>query len=136
MPGKSGCRIHFSRIPSGLSDKNAGTAKDFFALARYLYRYRPDILALTRIVSTSTATTTLHDAHVYASIHPFVSDPRFLGGKTGHTPAALDTMLTIMNIAGHPIAIIVLRSDGERARDSSLLADQTTAILTTAAGKI
>ncbi|MDE1941145.1 MAG: D-alanyl-D-alanine carboxypeptidase, partial [Patescibacteria group bacterium] len=69
--------------PSGVDPRNRSTARDFFALARYIYRYRPDILAITRIVSTSTASTTEHGAHVFASIHPFVTDPRFIGGKTG-----------------------------------------------------
>jgi len=109
--------------PSGLSPQNQSTAEDFFALARYLYKSRPDILAITRTVSTSTATTTDHGAHDFASIHPFVTDPDFLGGKTGHTPEAGDTMLTILNIGGRPIAIIVLGADsGSRQSDTQILA--------------
>jgi D-alanyl-D-alanine carboxypeptidase len=119
----------FFADPTGLSDRNAGTAVDFFALARYLYLDRPDILAITRTVRASVATTTSHNAHEFVNIHPFVNDKRFLGGKTGHTVAALDTMLTIMNIAGHPIAIIILRSYGERARDTSLLIDRVSTML-------
>jgi D-alanyl-D-alanine endopeptidase (penicillin-binding protein 7) len=118
MPGS------FFADPSGLSERNVATAKDFFALAKYLYHYRPDILALTRIVSTSTATTTLHGSHDFVNIHPFVTDPRFIGGKTGHTPIALDTMLTIMNLSSHPIAIIVLRSQNARANDTNLLINE------------
>ena len=131
----------FFADPSGLSEYDQGSVQGFFLLARYLYKSRPDILALTRIVSISVATTTgyvplatttgfvpsaatgatsFHGAHVFASIHPFVTDPRFLGGKTGHTNAALDTMLTILNIDGHPIAFIVLRSLN-RTADTQLL---------------
>jgi D-alanyl-D-alanine endopeptidase (penicillin-binding protein 7) len=119
----------FFADPSGLSERNAGTAVDFFALARYLYLDRPDILAVSCTIRASTATTTSHGAHDFVNIHPFVNDKRFLGGKTGHTLAALDTMLTIMNIAGHPIAVIVLRSYGERARDTSLLIDKVSTML-------
>lgn len=110
----------FFADPSGISPLNQSTASDFFALARYLYSSRPDILAITRTASTSVATTTDHGAHIFASIHPFVADPAFLGGKTGHTPEARDTMLTIMKIGGQPIAIIVLSSD-DRKKDTAVL---------------
>lgn len=106
--------------PTGLSATNSGTAGGFFGLARYLYRVRPDILAVTRIASSSVATTTSHGSHIFSNIHPFVNDPRFLGGKTGHTSEALDTMLTILDIGGKPTAFIVLRSEN-RARDTGLL---------------
>ncbi len=103
--------------PSGVNPHNAASATDLFALAKYLYKYRPDILALTRTASTSVATTTEHGSHDFVSIHPFVLDSRFIGGKTGRTPEAGDTMLTIMNINNQPVAIVVLgsRYDGRAA---------------------
>lgn len=120
----------FFADPTGLSPHNAATAEDFFALARYLYKFRPDILALTRTVSISTATTTDHGAHIFASIHPFVTDPRFIGGKTGHTDQAGDTMLTILDIGGQPVAFIVLASETDhRAEDTDLLIDALQNIL-------
>jgi len=79
MPGS------FFADPTGLSPANAGTARGFFDMARYLYKNRPDILAITRTPRVTTASTTLHAAHEFANIHPFVNDPRFLGGKTGYT---------------------------------------------------
>jgi D-alanyl-D-alanine carboxypeptidase len=118
----------FSADPSGLSENDQGSVQGFFTLAQYLYKSRPDILALTRTVSISVASTTDHAAHTFASIHPFVTDPRFLGGKTGHTVAAEDTMLTILNIGGHPIAFIVLRSQ-DRARDTEMLITKVTGII-------
>lgn len=111
--------------PTGLSSNNSGTARGFFGLAQYLYREKQSILAITRIASTSVATTTDHGAHVFTSIHPFVNDPRFLGGKTGHTPAALDTMLTILKIKDAPVGFVVLRSQN-RAKDTTLLVDKLT----------
>ena len=117
--------------PSGLSPHNMASASDFFKLAEYLYLDRPDILAITRTVSTSVGTTTEHGAHVFASIQPFVKDPRFIGGKTGHTDEAADTMLTILNIGGKPIAIIVLHSiSGDRTHDTELLASKVSTMLT------
>ena len=113
----------FFADPSGLDSKNAGTARGFLAMAQYLYKSRPDILAVTRTATTTFATTTDHGAHVLVNIHPFASDPRFLGGKTGHTNAALYTMLTILKIQNQPIAFIVLRSQ-DRTKDTALLVDR------------
>lgn len=114
--------------PSGLSELNAGTARGFFAMAKYLYASRKDILAITRIASTSMATTTDHDAHDLVNIHPFAGDPRFLGGKTGHTTAAEDTMLTILKLRDRPIAFVVLHSPGQRKEDTDRLVDKLLAL--------
>jgi len=114
--------------PSGLSPLNQASAEGFFDLAKYVYASRPDLLAITRTQSISVATTTEHGAHDFVSIHPFVNDPRFIGGKTGHTDEAADTMLTILNIGGQPIAFIVLGSN-DRTKDTSLLVDQVLKIL-------
>jgi len=110
--------------PSGLSPTNISSARDFFALARYLYKLRPDILAITKIQKTHLATTTKHEYHEFVSTHPFINDPDFLGGKTGRTPIARDTMLTMMNVSGKPVAIIVLASEN-RKKDTFYLLQQT-----------
>ncbi|MDE2037887.1 MAG: D-alanyl-D-alanine carboxypeptidase [Patescibacteria group bacterium] len=116
--------------PSGLSPHNQASASDFFKLARYVYSSRPDLFQITRIPSVSVATTSDHGAHAFDSIHPFVRDPRFIGGKTGHTDEAGDTMLTVLRLHGRPIAVIVLHSlTGERAHDTELLADKADALL-------
>lgn len=115
----------FLADPTGLSEKNSGTARGFFGLAQYLFREEPTILGITTIATTSFATTTEHGHHEITNIHPFVGDKLFLGGKTGHTNVAKDTMLTILNIDKHPIAIIVLRSD-DRKYDTNLLIEELT----------
>jgi len=108
--------------PSGLDPRNEASANDMFALARYLYTYRPDILAITRTPHMDMATTTDHESHIFDSTHPFVNDPRFIGGKTGRTPEAGETMLTILRINSQPIVFIVLHSAyGERANDTTKL---------------
>jgi D-alanyl-D-alanine carboxypeptidase len=110
----------------GVSSNNVATAEDIFALAQYLYRYRPDILTLTRNSSSTMATTTDHGSHIITSTHPFVNDSRFIGGKTGRTPAAGETMLTILRINERPIAFIVLGSGiGNRASDTRSLINKT-----------
>jgi D-alanyl-D-alanine carboxypeptidase len=118
----------FFADPSGLSPQNTSSANDFFALARYLHRLRPEILAITKNATSSLATTTEHGSYELTNTHPFARDPNFLGGKTGRTPAARDTMLTILNIYNRPIAIVVLASE-DRRRDTLFLRDMTRELL-------
>ncbi len=116
--------------PSGLSEYNQSTASDVFVLSQYLYKYRPDILKITQTPYVDIATTTSHGSHVFVSTHPFVSQTDFLGGKTGRTVAAGETMLTILNIDNKPIAFIVLGSQtGTREHDTKLLVDKTKSLV-------
>lgn len=152
-----GMKTAYFADPSGLDPHNLASSMDMFALAKYLYASRQDILSITRTVEKSFATTTDyaatttfpayltasgtstatsisyvlsgHGYHDAVSIHPFVKDPRFLGGKTGRTFQAGETMLTILDIDGHPIAFIVLGSAfGHRAADTKLLIERLKAI--------
>ncbi|KND49934.1 MAG: D-alanyl-D-alanine carboxypeptidase (penicillin-binding protein 5/6) [Parcubacteria bacterium C7867-002] len=120
----------FFADPSGVSPYNVASAKDLFALAQYLYTSRPDILEITRSTGTEIATTSQHGFHAFSSTHPFASDPRFIGGKTGRTPEAGDTMLTILRIKNQAVAIVVLGSRYEgRAADTRLLAAKVESLL-------
>ena len=120
----------FFADPSGLSPENVASARDMFALARYLYKDRSDILAITRNGTTTVDADADHGAHVFVSTHPFVSDPRFLGGKTGRTPEAGETMITLLQIDDQPIAFIVLGSRyGEREADTKALIAKTASLL-------
>ena len=120
----------FFADPSGVDPHNASSANDFFALARYLYVYRPDILALTRTASMRLASTTDHAARQFNSIHPFVNDPRFIGGKTGRTPEAGETMLTLLTLNGQSVAFVVIGSQMDhRATDTSLLIDKVNGLV-------
>lgn len=115
----------FFADPSGLSPQNIASSRDIFVMAQYLYNMYPDILAITRIPEEKTATTSLHNAHVYTSTHPYINDERFLGGKTGRTEEAGETMLTILMIRNRPIAFVVLGSNwGERYNDTRILEEK------------
>ncbi len=114
--------------PSGISPLNISSASDFFALAKYLYKLRPDILKITKMDKVIMSTTTEHGYHEIVSTHPFIYYPSYLGGKTGRTPQAKDTMLSILKIKDQPIAIIVLGSDNRKA-DSDYLIKETEKLL-------
>lgn len=114
--------------PSGISPMNISSASDFFILAKYLYNLRPEILEITKTSKYIIATTTNHGYHEINSTHPFVNQPNFLGGKTGKTPQAGETMLTILNIKNIPIAFIVLGSTN-RNKDTLYLIGEVNKIL-------
>lgn len=117
------------RDASGLSSGNGGNAEDLFKLAQYIYRTQQPLLTLTRQVSYSVASSTHHGAKTWHSINPFPYDPHFMGGKTGRTYEAKESMISLFryNAGGisYPVAIIVLRSDfSVREEDSSYLFEQ------------
>ncbi|MFA6459070.1 MAG: serine hydrolase [Candidatus Paceibacterota bacterium] len=108
--------------PSGISPQNTASANNIFALARYLYNFHPDVLAMTRVSQMLVPATAEHIERIFPSIHPFVDDPRFIGGKTGRTPQAKETMLTMLNINDQPIAFVVMGSEvGMREADTRTL---------------
>ncbi len=104
---------------SGISPSNMSTAEDLFRLGRYLYKKQQYILGITR-----TNQKTISDIDNSVSIpqnnfNVFAKYPNFLGGKTGKTEAAKETMMAMftidkqrngINIAEN-IVIIVLMSD-------------------------
>ena len=126
-------KTHFTDA-SGLSNENISNARDLFTFAQYLYKTQKSILALTATPSWSFATTSQHGAHLIQTTDPFVGDPHLVGGKTGRTDAAGETMLTIFNYMlkgkNYPIVIIVLHSDlGQRQNDSVRLLFQGMAVI-------
>jgi D-alanyl-D-alanine carboxypeptidase len=122
---------------SGLSDGNVSTAADLFILATFLYTdtfnnkiFTPNLFAITTEPSVFVATTSDHGSHDFVNINPFAGNPAFVGGKTGRTNAAGETMLSIFNyqasVGGqeksYPIVVIVLHSDfGTREADTKKL---------------
>lgn len=110
---------------SGVNARNSASALDIFALAEYLVYYEPAILSITKHPSVEISTTTEHGHHDVESTHPFVRDSRFIGGKTGRTPEAGETMLTILTIGGKKLAFVVLGSSyGKRESDTRLLINE------------
>ncbi len=98
---------------SGISPENKSTARDLFKLAQYLYNNSQFLLSITALNSkTIRSDTTVYSIHNH---NHFSNNSNFIGGKTGYTRAAKQTMLTIfktnINNKEHTIAIIILGSD-------------------------
>jgi D-alanyl-D-alanine carboxypeptidase len=113
---------------SGLSSQNISNANDLFILGRYLYANEKELLEITRQKSFDLASSTDHGFHHFVSINPFTYYAPFIGGKTGRTDEAKESMVTLVNLKinfqNYPIAIIVLRSQfGEREVDTEKILD-------------
>ncbi len=111
---------------SGLSPHNVSNARDLFALARYLYKQEKDLLNISRTNEFDLATTSEHQGHHFANINPYSSYSSFIGGKTGRTDEAKESMISLFRqeVSGttYSIVIILLRSEfGQRETDTEKL---------------
>jgi len=109
---------------SGLSPGNHSSVHDLFFLAEYIAHKKPFVLGISRTPIKKHETNLT--AHEWQNFNIFSADPKFVGGKTGHTDAAKDTMLTVfkrpIGDTDHVITIIVLGSD-DREKDVRALLD-------------
>lgn len=104
---------------SGLSPKNSASVHDLLSLAQHIESETPEFLEITR---TKKKSVTAKSGHTYPipNLNIFTGDTQFVGGKTGYTDEARQTMLTIFEIpvkdAPEPtrVAIIVLGSSDRK----------------------
>ncbi len=116
---------HF-KDASGLSPSNISTAHDLFALARYLYKNEREILDISKQYEMELPKTDEHNSHKFTNINPYSNYADFIGGKTGRTDSAKETMISLFDqeVKGikYPVAVILLRSNmGEREIDTEKL---------------
>ena len=99
---------------SGISASNTSTVRDLFKLSRYLFNTSTNILKVTKLQSTTIDSSI--QPYTITNHNHFSKNPNFIGGKTGYTNAARQTMLTIFNIDTYSedkeaVAIIILGSE-------------------------
>ncbi len=113
---------HFEE-PTGLSPKNVSSARDLFLLTKYAYDVRPDLLKITK-EQNKTVTSVAGRSYKVPNFNVFGKDVAFVGGKTGFTDEANQTMTTIFEVprgtSTTTIAIIVLGSE-DRKKDIEAL---------------
>ena len=95
--------------PSGLSFQNQSTAGDMFKLVGYLMKQQQDLFKITSKRSYSTKT------HSWSNISQFLYKEGYIGGKSGYTDAALQTVTSVFSLplgetGSRPIAIVLLRT--------------------------
>ncbi|MEK7509776.1 MAG: L,D-transpeptidase family protein [Patescibacteria group bacterium] len=110
--------------PSGLSEHNVSTANDLFKLARYIHDSQSFILNISRETEKKITSETGH-TYTLGNFNHFAGAPGFLGGKTGYTDAARETMVTLFEVPVDSeqaaIAIIVLQSEDRKSDVEKLL---------------
>ena len=111
--------------PSGISIKNGASASDLFILTRYIHDSQSFILSATREKSRR-ITAVGGKKYSFENFNVFADDPNFLGGKTGYTDEAKETMTAVFKVLVKgkqaTIAIIVLGSDNRKKDMENLLA--------------
>ena len=99
---------------SGISPYNVSNAQDLFELAQYLYVHEKDILKVSSQTDFDMATTSDRKGHRFININPYAFHSGFIGGKTGRTDEALESMITLIKqeagTENYPIAVVVLRA--------------------------
>lgn len=101
--------------PSGLSYNNQSTSEDLFKLTGYLYQKKSNILEISRKRSYNIKN------HNWFSTNQFLHKKEYIGGKSGFTNPAKQTVISVFNLplgkeGTRPIGIVLLRSN-DRVRD-------------------
>lgn len=101
--------------PSGLSVNNQSTASDLFKLTGYINQNKKNLLDITTQKSYSTT------KHHWFSTNQFLHKPEYLGGKSGYTNPAKQTVVSVFDLplgkdTTRPVGIVLLRSN-DRVKD-------------------
>jgi len=101
--------------PSGLTPNNQSTVSDLFKLTGYIAQQQSDLLKITTKNSYSTKT------HSWSNISQFLGNKEYIGGKSGYTDEAKQTVVSLFNLplsqtGSRPIAITLLQSQ-DRKKD-------------------
>lgn len=112
---------------SGISSKNISTAEDIFKLLRYINDHKKPLFELSGLREYTLSSTNGMKKHTWVNINWSVDDARFIGGKSGKTEEALETMAGVYKLKlsesdERPIFIAVLHSQ-DRVRDVSTIID-------------
>ena len=89
--------------------------KDFFKLAGYLKKVKQDILFIT------TKRSFTYKEHNWSSSNQFLKEEGYLGGKSGYTDPAGQTVISMFSVplsesGTRPVGIVLLRSE-DRYKD-------------------
>ena len=106
--------------PSGLSPNNQSTASDMFKLTGYLINQKPDLFKIT-VKKNYTI-----KKHTWTNISQFLGKEGYLGGKSGYTDEAKQTVVSTFSlplgqIVNRPIAIILLQSSDRKKDTENIL---------------
>lgn len=101
--------------PSGLSEKNQSTVLDLFKLTGYIKKEKTELFEITKKRSYK------NKNHTWFSNNQFLQEKEYLGGKSGFTLPAKQTVISNFSLPlgkenNRPISIILLQSK-DRQKD-------------------
>ncbi len=114
---------------SGLSDFNYGNAYDFLKLTKYIIKKHPEIFTWTQARDFLVQPLNESTSRKVYNINELIERRDFWGGKTGTSQAAGENLVSIFNIEGRRVAIILLGSRN-RSKDAADLIDWVRAAYT------
>lgn len=98
----------------GLDPNNRSAAEDLVKLLSYIYKNHPEILTITKN-NNFWLPNSKGNLLKFRNVNNFYPLANFVGGKTGYLVEARQTLASIFNINGKPIAIVVLYSKNRQA---------------------
>lgn len=111
--------------PTGLQEdgrEQYSTAYDVALVSRYLIRRFPHVLDISSTYHKILPQTSTHqDYDMYSGINLLTTYPGVMGLKTGYTPEAGLTLVTIAKKEGHTILGVLLKSENRREEARELL---------------
>lgn len=123
-----GMKNSYFANPTGLdedSNNSYSTVYDLAILTRYLIRYYPEVVEISQTPYIYLPQTNTHqDYDMYSGINLLTTYPGVVGFKTGYTPEAGLTLITLARKNGHEI-IGVLLGSGDRRDEARELLDYT-----------
>lgn len=111
--------------PTGLDEDSGSTyssAYDLALLTRYLIRNYPEVVDISKTEHIVLPITENHqDYDMYSGINLLTTYPGVVGFKTGYTPEAGLTLITLARKNGHEVVGVILGSDNRREEARELL---------------
>ncbi len=106
--------------PSGLSEKNQSTVLDIFKLTGYLMEKKQELIEITNIKNY------VNKKHTWSNISQFLNKDGYIGGKSGYTDEAKQTVVSIFSLPlgennSRPIALMLLQSKDRRKDVETIL---------------
>lgn len=115
----------FYANPTGLDEDNNNSyssAYDLAILARYLIRNYPEVVDISKQAHIYLTQTENHqDYDLYSGINLLTTYPGVVGFKTGYTPEAGLTLITLARVEGHEVIGVLLGSGDRRDEARELL---------------
>ena len=111
--------------PTGLDedDNNSfSSAYDLAILARFLIHHYPEVVEISKTPYIFIPETESHQSYeMWSGINLLTTYPGVVGFKTGYTPDAGLTLITLARIDGHEVIGVLLGSEARRDEARELL---------------